>query len=98
MDYEDSYEAWRSWGEALRRRRTTLRLSQTRLSELTGIGYSSISQYECTGRSMTVFRAYELAKALRWTLEDWKKMSDEIERDGSWKRQKRRYKDGGQDT
>lgn len=98
MVYKDNYETWRSWGEALRIRRTVRGMSQTKLSELTGIGYTSISQYECNGRAMTVLRAYTIAEALKWTLEEWKQLADEVEREGTWKRQNRKWKHNGNDS
>lgn len=84
MNYGTSYEKRRAWGEALRRRRIYKHYDQFVLSMKAEISRNMVSQYERAGVVPSVCVAYRLAKVLGWTVEEWAKDAEEIEKDGSW--------------
>lgn len=92
MIYANSYEERRSWGEALRRRRTKMRMSQTALASEVGLAPNTISSYECVGNGVSLLVALNIADALDWDVYQWGVDADEILADNSWRRAGRRGK------
>ena len=71
MLYGLTYEEKRAWGEALRRKRLAVRISQANLAEEAGISATAIGQYECYGMGIPVMVALNIVDALDWTMEEW---------------------------
>ena len=97
MLYQQTYEERRSFGEALRRKRLSLRVSQEQLAREAKISANTISQYEVNGMSPTLITALNIAFILGWNIEKWEEDAAAILRDGSWKtapvRRERKRKD-----
>lgn len=88
MNKTENYEILRSWGEALRRRRTKLGFTTVWLSTITSIPASSLTQYEREAHAMSVIRALKICQALDWTIQEWEESAMEIYRDGTWLRRR----------
>lgn len=92
MVYENTFEERRSWGEALRRRRIMMRMSQKGLADNVGIASTTVSGYECNGTTIPMLIALNIAYALSWDIYEWGSAADEILEDNSWRRAGRRGK------
>lgn len=92
MIYKNDYEERRSFGEALRRKRSSMRLSQSILGWEVGVAHNSISQYESTGRGISLLTALNIAACLDWSIEEWEADARKIYQDNSWRRAGRRGK------
>ena len=86
MPYNPSYEMWRSWGEAMRRRRHSKGMTQKQLSEKTGIPIQTIGLHEYKHYALNILFCYAVAEALDWTIDDWRKEALKIMKDGTWDR------------
>lgn len=92
MVYANSFEERRSWGEALRRKRSSMRISQQKLASKVGVTHNTICSYECGGNGISLLIAMNIAEALNWDIYDWGSDADEILVDNSWRRAGRRGK------
>ena len=92
MHYQQTYEERRAFGEALRRKRLSLRVSQARLAWEAGISSNTISQYEVNGMGITMLTMLNIIDSLDWSLEEWEEDASKILADNSWRRAGRRGK------
>ena len=84
MPLNADYKVRRSWGEALRRRRHEMEMSQVALTIKANACRNMISQYERGGVVPSIIVGYRIVKALNWTVEEWAEAAAKIEADGSW--------------